>query len=379
MRPLLSIIIPTKNRYETLVPVVSAIVKHIESPELEIVVEDNSDAQAPRDLVNLLAYDRRIVYYRDERPKSIVDNTVCAIEHSSGEHLTFIGDDDFVSPYILDVTRQLAQSGLDCLIFPPARYWWSSVKFAKETRFHKPKAFWLPRGRSAQVTTLDSKEQLRQLLAMGGTIYNDMPRFYHGIVTRRALDGIKVSTGTYLPGSSPDMAYSVALAIGTNKYLHIDYPVTVFGASKNSGGGWTAERRHFGRIEDQAHLPRGILERWDPKVPRFWSELTIYPQTIHEVLTAYGRSQHIAYDAFYAALLVNEPYMMRLVLPLLTRYCREDLARVPRVAAQLARKILGRLKRAVQSRSALMPYDLLEFETVCEAMDFMRDGLSRPV
>jgi glycosyltransferase involved in cell wall biosynthesis len=379
MRPLLSIIIPTKNRYDTLMPVVSAISAHIRSPGLEIVVEDNSDVPVPTDLDDLLARDVRIVYHHDALAKSIVDNTVCAIEHSSGEHLTFIGDDDFVSPYILDVTHKLAQSGLDCLIFPPARYWWSSVKFAKETRFHKPRAFWLPRGRSARLTTLDSNEQLRRLLAVGGTTYGDMPRFYHGIVTRRALDSIRASTGTYLPGSSPDMAYSVALAMGNPRHLHIDYPVTVFGASKNSGGGWTAARRHFGRIEDQAHLPPGILDRWNPRLPRFWSELTIYPQTIHEVLAAYGRSEHIAYDVFYAALLVNEPHMTRMVLPLVVRYCREDPSRVANIALQLVRKSAGRMKRAVQSRSALMPYDLFDFATVVDAMDFMRDGLSRPV
>ena len=40
--PLLSIVIPTKNRYECLIPVISAILSHVESSDFELIVHDNS-------------------------------------------------------------------------------------------------------------------------------------------------------------------------------------------------------------------------------------------------------------------------------------------------------------------------------------------------
>jgi glycosyltransferase involved in cell wall biosynthesis len=380
MEPTLSILIPSKNRYETLIPVVTALLHHLPSPRLQVVIEDNSTTNDIAALRELLASDSRIVYHHDPAPISIVENSTRAIEHSSGDYLCFIGDDDFVSPYILDAVDQLHESGLQCLMYPAAYYWWQSVVFAKETLFHRPGAFWLPKQRNGKTRVLSSSDELRKVLDSGGAAYMDLPRLYHGIVHRDALVAIKQATGTFLPGSSPDMAFSAALALVLNSYLTIDYPVTVFGASKNSGGGWTAARKHYGRIEDQAHLPKNILSRWDARLPRVWSEQIIYPQTIYEVMTAFGRGDSgVDFDALYASLLINEPHLFPLVWPLVKRHCTKAPKRIPRMLMFCLRKAAGKVRRAVRSRLGLsMPFDLMEFSAVDEAMRFMRDSVRLP-
>jgi len=58
------------------------------------------------------------------------------------------------------------------------------------------------------------------------------------------LKAIERASGTLLPGSSPDMAYSVALSLVMPNFVSVPYPLTVFGASRASGGGRAALPRN---------------------------------------------------------------------------------------------------------------------------------------
>lgn len=375
---LLSIIVPTKDRYDTLLPVVAALLKHIRSPDVEIVVQDNSADNSRALRSPELMGDPRVIYQHNPIPVSIVDNTIACLRASRGSYLTFIGDDDLVSPHIVDAVRQLQSTDFQCMVFTPARYWWSTVNFATPTRYHKAKAFWLPTKRSGPSRVLHTQVELDKFLASGTTQYLDLPRFYHGVIRRDALEAIEQSTGTLLPGSSPDMAYSIALSLVISRYVAVNYPLTVFGASRASGGGWTAANRHHGRIEDQTHLPAGIIDRWDQRIPQFWSEQTIYPQTAHEVLTCFGSTREIAYEALYASLLANERHLIKEFSPVILSFCRNYPTRIPRLLTLTVKKFAGRLYRYMRANSALMPYELKEFDNVEQAMQFLAT-LSKPV
>lgn len=369
---MLSILIPTKNRYETLVPVVRQILDHLPAADIEIVIEDNSDQGGSAELGALLSSDKRIVYHHDPAPVSMVENTVRALEHSSGDYLCFIGDDDLVSPFIMDAVELMKVEGSRCLIYPPARYWWRSVHFAKETAYQRPGAYWLPTNRTATVTKMNPDREFARVLNRGGVAYLNLPRLYHGIVHRSALEDIKGATGSYLPGSSPDMAFSVALALVLDDYINVDYPVSVFGASRNSGGGMTAANKHHGRIEDQRHMPSNILDNWDDHLPRVWSEQIIYPQTIHEVTAAFGHPGRVSYAPLYASLLVYEPHIFHHVWPRLADYCRGGMFRAIAVALQVLRKLAGRARVELRKRTgATSAVELHAFEDISDVMTFM--------
>jgi hypothetical protein len=299
---------------------------------------------------------------------SIVDNTQRAIQSASGEYLCFIGDDDFVSPHILQAVLRLRASGLGCLSFPPARYWWPNVHFARPTATHHACAFWLPKSRDGSSRVRHTGEELERLLASGGMNYSRLPRFYHGIVKRDVLLEIQQRSGRWVPGASPDMAFSVALCLVTERYLELDLPVTVFGASRGSGGGRTAEGRHHGQLEQQAHLPRETIDGWDPRLPRVWSEQTIYPQTIHEVMRRFHQQRSIDVTTFYAAMMVGEPHLWRTVAPLVRRHVMERPSRLLPLSASVLKKVGGRCRRAWQSRFRRSDNDIFEIGSVDEGM-----------
>lgn len=357
-RPLVSILIPTKDRYETLSAVVEQLCSSITDSRLEIVVCDNSshvDSQVLTKIMN----DPRVTYTHSSEYRSIVDNTEYGIASCSGDYICFIGDDDLVSPFIMQAVTWLKCCEEECLIYPPARYWWPNVRFAKEDRFQRPGAFWLPKDRFGAIVRYQSDEEMNKVLRRGGVAYLNLPRLYHGVVSRNALKKVRNRFGRYVPGSSPDMALSIALALTQPSYVAISYPLSVFGAARNSGGGSTAARKHYGQIAEQRHLPPDILENWDPRLPKIWSEQVIYPQTIYEVFSSISESSRIDYDALYASLLVYEPHIFQHLRPLIKEYIGRDGQRLKSIAVELLKKILGRSRVALKSKTGIgMAYDL---------------------
>lgn len=377
--PLLSIIIPTKDRYETLMPVLRALTGSIRDDRLEIVVQDNSAQPLGEESFHREVGDQRVRYRHVGEKLSIVANTVQAIEHSRGMFLIFIGDDDLVSPYVMDFVDWMKANACEALAYGAARYWWGSVQFEKPTKYHHAGAFWLMEPHDGRLRRMETKRELNRILALGGVNYGEMPRFYHGIVSRNALERIRSDSGVYVPGASPDMAFSAALCLVMDEYTWVDYPVSVFGAARNSGGGMTAARRHHGRLEDQAHLPRQTIEQWNPLLPRIWSELTIYPQTLGEVGCRFNRDLSVDYDAFYAAALVTEPHIWPYLPPCLKAHYTSEPARLPRLLALLVKKLLGRAWRAAKaSQQGLMNCELHRFESIGAVADFLASERFRP-
>lgn len=373
--PLLSIIIPTKDRYSTLLPVVKALLSNVQGHDYEIVIQDNSSiGQIPTDLP-LHFNDPRVKYFHLTEQISIVDNTIAAIENASGDYLCFIGDDDLVAPYVLEETMRLRTSGLDCLIHTPAYYWWNTVEFITVDRYRHKSAFWLPK--TATADYLNAPTELAHMLSNGAVSYYRLPRFYHGIVSRQALQAIYKQTGTFIPGSSPDMALSVALALVMNRYLQSDRPVTVFGASRGSGGGLTAAKRHHGRIEDQAHMPKNTIKRWDSQIPRYFSEYTIYAQTTQEVFEAFGRTSNLDFPALYASIFVNESEIWSMTWPLAKFHFNYSPSHWCRFAAITTKRLIGKAYRGVQAMLGRRPYDVIDCPSLDDCMRELNQRFGR--
>ena len=370
-RPYVSVVIPTKNRYATLIPVVKAFVAAIPDPGLQLVIQDNTpDNDEVVSFLEALG-DARIVYAHVTAPLSIVENTEAALDRATGDYVTFIGDDDLVSPFIVDVARALADTNIEAVTYPSAYYWWPSVKFANPSPFHQPGAFWYPSHVGGHARRLEPAAELSRVLQSGAVSMFDLPRLYHGLVRRDVLLRLRQSTGRYVNGASPDMALAVGLGLTVRHHVILDYPLTIYGASKHSGGGWTAERKHFGRIENQTHLPRSTIDNWSSKLPRIWSEYTIYPQTVGEVLSAMSLPDTINYTAFYAAMAVNEPQFRSMLTPLLLAHLRKQPHQASRFVLTLARKIFGRARRALNRHVFGMPYRLEIFQSPMDCMAYL--------
>ncbi|MCK4296614.1 MAG: glycosyltransferase, partial [Candidatus Marinimicrobia bacterium] len=99
--PLLSIIIPTRNRQKYAISAITSILS-ISAPDLELVVQDNSDSRDLEEYIRSNVNDTRLRYNYTSTPQSMIDNFDAAIGLASGKYLCLIGDDDGVNPEIIE-------------------------------------------------------------------------------------------------------------------------------------------------------------------------------------------------------------------------------------------------------------------------------------
>lgn len=341
---ILSILIPTKNRYQCLISCINNILPYIDD-SIEIIIQDNSDSNEL--FVERFTYPSQVKYFYTKESIPISDNTELAIKNSTGDYLLFIGDDDFVTPYITDVMQYVIDKKIKCLSYDAGYYWWNSVSFVKEDRYHQKKLLTLPNIENVCVKRLDAKKNLVTCLKRGAIDYHGLPRLYHGIVKRDILENIKLKVGSYLCASCPDMAFSVSLSIEIDFFHHINFPITIFGASRNSGGGMTASNTHYMRLEDAYFLRDETIKNWDSYIPRVWSERTIYPQTTSEVLKAFNQynSYPINYLAYYAALIVYEPQLIYEVKEILHQL---SFIKKIKLLCYIIKKIIGKILKHIK-------------------------------
>lgn len=351
---LLSIVIPTKNRYSSLIPVLQYHVSNLNNDDIEIIVEDNSTDNSEF-LSHDLCTNPAIKYNYNSKHLSVTANTNLALSRATGEYIIFIGDDDFLHPDVLAIVSHLQELGGQCLIYPCGNYWWPNVKFLNEDNFFQPACLWLPRKVSTDFQLVDSDRSIRHVLSKGACSYYNLPRLYHGIVSKNSLNELRVKFGDFVIGSSPDMSLAMCLSFILTSYYHVDFPVSFFGASQNSGGGWTVSGSHHGPLDKKPHLPTDIMKRWHPNLPRYWSETLIYAQTCLEILRFMEGANKLKlnYIQTFAHGFVHEPVLRKIHLRGLTQFARFNLFLYVQFFVGVVAKYFGIVQRAFLRRLSI--------------------------
>ena len=113
--PLLSIVVPTKNRVETLRILVESLLAW-KADNFELIVHDNSDEDNHfADEITKYSDDCRLRYFHVREPLSAIENCDLAVHHARGEYVSFIGDDDGVIRQTLDVVAWMKKHSVDAL------------------------------------------------------------------------------------------------------------------------------------------------------------------------------------------------------------------------------------------------------------------------
>jgi len=287
--PILSIIIPTRNRAEYAISAIRSVL-NITSPKVELVVQDNSSNKDLEEYLSLNICDSRVRYNHTTEQLDMVENFNGAAEMATGEYITFLGDDDGVNPEIVDAVAWAKAKGFDALLpTRPAQYYWPDMRlFYYGARFASTfniKPF------TSKISFPDVEVEMRKCVKTASQHYLDssLPKVYYGIVKRECMEKVKAKTGTYFPGPSPDVAGAMAVANFVKRICKIDYPLFLPGSSGKSMGGLGAVKKHVGRLADQPHLPVKYVRNWSNIVPAFFSGNTIWGEDIVQALRATGR------------------------------------------------------------------------------------------
>ncbi|MCT4647353.1 MAG: glycosyltransferase [Carboxylicivirga sp.] len=126
--PLISILIPSFNRPEYLERAIASALDQREASEFEIIVVDNcSDDDYFNEIKKRVGKREYTRYYRNEANLGMVGNWNRCINLAKGKWVTFLHDDDVLSPYYVFTMRKLIEEIKDAELIAPDAYFGSKI------------------------------------------------------------------------------------------------------------------------------------------------------------------------------------------------------------------------------------------------------------
>lgn len=275
MKPLLSIIIATKNRVPYCINSIETILSNA-NDDFELIVQDNTDTVELKDYVSTNLRDKRLIYNYTPPPFSSIDNFNTALELATGEYVCLIGDDDGICSTVFEVVKWAKSNHIDSVcpkVF--VDFYWPDAFYSGSKGY-----VFIPYY-SNSIHRLNPQNRIEDVLKDGIIDYMkfNLPKLYHGLVKKSCLDAIKAINGYYIGGLSPDIYTAVSLSFFVKNHVVIDFPITISGACKVSTTVAGLNGGHSGLLSEAPHFrDRGFYE-WDKRIPKYYSVQTIWAES----------------------------------------------------------------------------------------------------
>ncbi len=258
--PLLSIVIPTLDRPDTLGHALATLACQPTQADCEFIVQNNGGKPEIAEMVAGLK-DERFRHFASDTVLTMTDNWEAALGHASGEYIAFLGDDDGMMPYACaTASAMLADGKIDLLSWSAYSYYWP--------RYYHP-AF-----RNRLVAEIDLTSSARRIVSRDELArifgfqahYAHLPMIYNSFVRRSVIDRMRAACGRYFIGLSPDVASGIANAALTDGFVRLSRPLSMAGFSQHSTGHalffettnlleTSRGARDFGPIDSDPQLP----------------------------------------------------------------------------------------------------------------------------
>ena len=295
--PLISIVMPTRNRSELLqFSVRSALEQRFDASAFEVVVSDNSSDDRTEALVREID-SPNLRYATTGGSLSMPDSWEFAASQASGRYVTFLCDDDALLPSSLARLASILEANprMELVAWGQAEYYhpdwtepWNRNRLVLPTF-------------SDGVVEETSAHALQRMFRFD---VQGLPRMLNSACSRQVIDRARRRSGRLFLPTSPDYTF-MATSLGlTSSLIYAETPMMLAGASKHSIG-WSSARggssatrafySEFGAGPDQLHpdapvcpsatvsgifqsfvnvMRSGVLvDGHEPSLPRFYALL----------------------------------------------------------------------------------------------------------
>jgi glycosyltransferase involved in cell wall biosynthesis len=229
--PFITIVVPTRERCETLGPTLRTCVTQ-DYDALEILVSDNASSDATREVVTSFA-DPRIRYENPGRRLSMTGNFEFALSNLRPGFVISIGDDDGVMPgAIRRMSDVLRQTGLKAVASSSVFYVWPNFP-AEHMR-----NLMLIRDTRKGLSILDGRREAARRASFRTDTYRyawGLPTVYRGLIATEVIDRAR-RNGRYFHSVTPDAYSGFVNCFHLDRYAYCREPMTVEGVSGRSNG-----------------------------------------------------------------------------------------------------------------------------------------------
>lgn len=303
----LSIVIPTKNRYKYLLPLIVKLLE-FKSNSFEIVVNDNSFNN--KEIIKFVEdhkLENRFKYFHNPKELNIIENCDEAILNSNGKYICLLGDDDGIIEEIIPFAKWMYENKIDSASFNNIIYHWPDL--LSKYSINSFSGYLLYYKYTKKISYINQYNELIKILQYSAQSIFKGVKLYHGLVSKNALNILYNKTGTYFPGPVPDMSSSIALTFFVKKHIYYDYPMIISGASGGSTAGLGSQKLHQKKIEEVSYLPSSTSKLWTSWIPKYWSGATIWAEGAIKALEKTGNSSLIKYfniERLYVTCFIND-------------------------------------------------------------------------
>lgn len=225
-KPYISVIIPTRERADTLRYALQSCAAQ-SYDHVEFIVSNNASTDETEAVVQSFR-DQRIRLVTTDCRLSMRENWEFALSHAKGDYVTFLGDDDALMPGGLERLAQILSTEHAAAVkWQAPIYTWPGSD--------RPTAGMVRVDLGNQIAYVRSKAALNA--ARWGYLYFQcLPVIYYGAVSMELIRNIKKKTGEFFQCEIPDVYSALVVAAMTDEYLYTQMPLTVAGISSHSNG-----------------------------------------------------------------------------------------------------------------------------------------------
>jgi len=232
MDPKFSILVPTRQRPDTLLATLATLIWH-PGDDYEIVVADNfGDDEVTAVIQAVQQRHPRVHHIRSDRVLPMAANWERGLAACRGEYVSVLGDDDGFMPSTLDVVRKvLAATDARVFSWDIHNYWWpDTIAHWNRNRLYVTLG-------NNDVMWADSRPTLINTYR-DPAAFGHLPMIYSAFVHRDIINAVNARFGGYFvpPELSPDVTSGIINLVYTSRYLHSRRPLSVRGNSRKSTG-----------------------------------------------------------------------------------------------------------------------------------------------
>lgn len=225
--PRFSIVIPTRNRPETLRHSLATCLDQ-DFTDYEVLVCDNSDGPQTRQLVAAMP-SARVRYLASERPLAMSANWERGVAAARGEFITVVGDDDGLLPWALREIDQLAlRTGAQAINWQRGIYTWPTLPVPDDANLLQ---FSLAR----TFSEVDARERIASVIRFEVGA-DSLPMIYCSAVHRDLIERHRQLAGRVFLNIYPDIYSAFGLGFLAGRYVSVSVPMSLAGLSHASNG-----------------------------------------------------------------------------------------------------------------------------------------------
>ena len=283
MTPIVSVVVPTKNRYKYLKGLISMIENYNDS-RIELLVHDNSDNNT--EMLNFFKGKSLVStsYYYDSDKLSMGENAERGINKAKGEYICFIGDDDAVCRNIADCVEWMRENQIDAVRSLYLNYCWNEDKGENGgIVYYDDISFACRLG--------DPIAEMKKVLNDGVPDFKYMAKIYHGIIKKSVLEDVQRHGECLFPGPTPDMSGAVSIAFFIKKYVMINIPIVMPGMSRMVGGGVMGKVLS---LDEVSFITDSDREKWPADYPPLWATELIWPVCVINALKSVNHKEYLS-------------------------------------------------------------------------------------